>query len=286
MIESNLDPWPVQALEATLGLPTTRPVVPIDLPPLWHWLYFLPTAPRTSIGPDGHMVNQEWVDSALRRRRLFSAARTEFVRPLRIGFRAQMTERVLRRLDKQGKSGPFQLVTAEYQYFQNGELCVREERDIVYVQGPARALPAAQDAFAIKTAANGSWTLDLTPDPVMLMRFSALTFNTHLIHFDQLYTQREEGYPERVVHGPLVAIVLARLLALNHVDRVQRFEFRARSPLYVNHPIQFMGKPASDRVELRAIGHSGMLAMEATAWLASRPAEPPVLDPPAAGSEG
>ena len=268
MIESNLDPWPVQALEATLGLPTARTDTSADLPPLWHWLYFLPTAPRASIGPDGHMINQEWVDSTLRRRRLFAAARTEFMRPLQIGTRAQMRERVLGRQDKQGKSGPFQVVTAEYQYFQNGELCIREERDIVYLQGPVPAQPAPKDGFAIETAAKDSWTLALAADPVMLMRFSALTFNAHLIHFDQLYTQREEGYPERVVHGPLVAIVLARLLALNQVNRFRRFEFRARSPLYVNQVVQFVGKPESDRIDLRAIGASGMLAMEATAWLA------------------
>jgi 3-methylfumaryl-CoA hydratase len=268
MIESNLDPWPVQALEATLGLPTSRTEPPVELPPLWHWLYFLPTAPRSSIGPDGHVVNQEWVDSTLRRRRLFAAARTEFMRPLRIGLRAQMTERVLERRDKQGRSGPFQVVTAEYQYFQDGALCVREERDIVYLQGPVPAQPAPKDDFVSNTAATDAWTLTLTPDPVMLMRFSALTFNAHLIHFDQLYTQREEGYPERVVHGPLVAIVLARLLALNQVERIHRFEFRARSPLYVNHLIQLFGKPEKERIELRAIGPSGMLAMEATAWLA------------------
>jgi 3-methylfumaryl-CoA hydratase len=267
MIESNLDPWPVEALEATLGLPTERTSPPVDLPPLWHWLYFLPTAARSSIGPDGHMLNQEWVDPSLRRRRLFAAARTEFLRPLRIGLKAQMTERVLGRRDKHGKSGHFQIVTAEYQYFQNDELCVREERDIVYLQGPVPAQPAPKDGFAIKTPATDSWSVTLTPDPVMLMRFSALTFNSHLIHFDQLYTQREEGYPERVVHGPLVAVVLARLLALNQQERLRRFEFRARSPLYVNHPIQFMGKPESDRIALRATGVSGMLAMEATAWL-------------------
>lgn len=266
MTESNLDPWPVHALEATLGLPA-RVDVPLDLPPLWHWLYFLPTPPRSSIGSDGHSVNQEWVDSTLRRRRLFAAARTEFLQPLRIGQPAQMTERVLGRHDKQGRNGPFHMVTAEYQYFQNGALCVREERDIVYLQGPVQSQPAASDDFAIKTAATDSWSLSLSPDPVMLMRYSALTFNAHLIHFDQLYTQREEGYPERVVHGPLVAIVLARLLALNQVDRIRRFEFRARSPVYVNRPIEFMGKPEADRIELRAIGASEVLAMEATAWL-------------------
>jgi len=265
MTESYLDPWPVQALDATLGLPTMR-ADESELPPLWHWLYFLPTAPRATIGPDGHMINQEWVDSSLRRRRLFAAARTEFIRPLRIGVKATMSERVLSRRDKQGKSGPFLVVTAEYRYFQDDQLCIREERDIVYLQGAVTAQPAPKDGFAVKAAADDPWSLTLVPDPVMLMRFSALTFNTHLIHFDQLYTQREEGYPERVVHGPLVAIVLARLLALNQMHRVRRFEFRARSPLYVNQPIRFVGKPEGDHVELRATGASGMLAMAATAW--------------------
>jgi 3-methylfumaryl-CoA hydratase len=268
MIDSNLDPWPVQALEATLGLATAGRAEPSELPPLWHWLYFLRTAPRSALGPDGHMVNQEWVDSTLRRRRLFAAARTEFIRPLQIGVRARMSERVLGRRDTKGRNGPFHIVTVEHQYFQHDELCVREERDIVYLQGPVPAQPAPNDEFAGKTAAADPWALTLTPDPVMLMRFSALTFNSHLIHFDQLYTQREEGYPERVVHGPLVAIVLAQLLSLNQVGRIARFEFRARSPLYVNQVVQLMGKPEPDRVELRAIGPSGMLAMHATAYLA------------------
>jgi 3-methylfumaryl-CoA hydratase len=268
MNESNLDPWPVRALEATIDLPTGREEPLVNLPPLWHWLYFLPIAQRSAVGPDGHGINQEWVDSTLRRRRLFAAARTDFLRPLKIGQPARMTERILRRCDKQGRSGPFEMVTAEYQYFQNNELCVREERDIVYLQGPVQSQPSAHDDNVINSVRADSWTLALTPDPVMLMRFSALTFNAHLIHFDQLYTQREEGYPERVVHAPLVAIVLARLLALNQITRLRRFEFRARSPLYVNRAIRFSGKLESDRIDMRAVSITGVLGMQATAWLA------------------
>lgn len=266
LIESNLDPWPVQALEATLDLPTDD-TSPGELPYLWHWLYFLRTARRSTIGPDGHVVNQEWVDSTLRRRRLFAAARTEFVQRLKIDAKAQMTENVISRQDKVGRSGPFHVVTVEHCYFQEGVLCIREERDIVYLQGPAKAQPALKMESASDTNVS-RWAITLTPDPVMLMRFSALTFNSHLIHFDQLYTQREEGYRERVVHGPLVAIVLARLCAMNHVDHIRRFEFRARSPIFVNQPIELSGIATNDRVDLKAVGSSGMLAMEATAWLA------------------
>ena len=265
MMESLLDPWPIQALDATLDLPVHSGGPPSEVPYLWHWLYFLPIARRSEIGPDGHKVNQEWSNPALRRRRLFAAARVDFIKPLRVGHPAQMSERVLDRRDKAGRNGTFHVVTAEYQYFQDDELRIREERDIVYLQGPAPAQPAATD---IAEAGNGSdpWSMTLQPDPVMLMRYSALTFNSHLIHFDQLYTQREEGYRERVVHGPLVAIVLARLLPMNGVMTLKRFEFRARSPLFVNQLINFYGTPHADRVELRAVG-SGMLAMQATAWL-------------------
>jgi 3-methylfumaryl-CoA hydratase len=265
LTESHLDPWPVQALQATLELGDGAEKL-TELPPLWHWLYFLPTAPRSAIGRDGHVIKQEWADATLRRRRLFAAARTEFLRPLRIGAPARMTERVIGQRDTQGKHGPFHILTAEYQYFQDGELCVREERDIVYLQGPAPFEPAPKDQFPMKTAAEDPWAFVVTPDPVMLMRYSALTFNSHLIHFDQLYTQREEGYRERVVHGPLVAIILVKLLALNGIHRLKRFEFRARSPLFVNQPIQFAGKPVGTQVELRAVGPSGVLAMQATAW--------------------
>src|SRR3982074_3219452 len=130
MIESNLDPWPVQALEATLGLPTTRTDGPVELPPLWPWLYFLPTAPRSSIGPDGHMVNQEWVDSTLRRRRFFAAGHTQLIQPLQIGVRAQMAQRVLERREKIGKDMRLQIVALHNLYLRHDDLCVREERDI------------------------------------------------------------------------------------------------------------------------------------------------------------
>lgn len=280
MIESSLDSWPVQALQATLDIPgATRD--PLHVPPLWHWLYFLSAVPRSSIAVDGHAASQGGADPKVHRR-MFAAARTEFLRPLHIGRRAVMDERLLAVRDTRGKSGPMQIMTFEYRYLQDDVLCIREERDIVYLaaapaaQAPAAAATAAvtgEDAVQLGAAqaaagrpAADPWTLTLSPDAVLLMRFSALTFNAHRIHYDQHYARAQEGYPERIVHGPLTAIVLAQVLAVNGIDDLRRFEFRARRPLYVDQPIRCVGRPAADRIELTAAGPSGEPSMRATAW--------------------
>src|SRR5262249_8219391 len=162
------------ALDATLDLPGPRLNAVADVPHLWHWLYFLQAARRSTLGRDGHRIHQEWADLSLRRRRLFAAARTEFLKPLKIGQPARMAEQVIARQDKVGRSGPFHMVTVEHHYFQDDELCIREERDIVYLQGPAPAQPA-HDPNAGRGVGADQWSMTLTPDPVLLMRFSALT---------------------------------------------------------------------------------------------------------------
>jgi 3-methylfumaryl-CoA hydratase len=71
------------------------------------------------------------------------------------------------------------------------------------------------------------------PDDVLLFRYSALTFNAHRIHYDRRYVTEVEGYPGLVVHGPLLATLLADLLRRNGVrETLRRFEFRARKPLF------------------------------------------------------
>jgi len=277
-VESRLDRWPAQALAATLDLGGPPPGD--ELPPLWHWLYFLRAARRTEMGPDGHPADPDLVNPSDPRRRMFASARVEFLRPLRFDQSARMTESIVRTRDTQGGGGSMRIVTFEYRYEQQGALCVREERDIIYIKAAA---PTARCAGQPDAAAAGASTatapqvapaeptppagLQITPDPVMLMRFSALAFNAHRIHYDQAYAQREEGYPERLVHGPLTAILLAEFLRIQGIARLQRFEFRARRPLFVNQPIRIVAVPADGHVALRALDGCGALAMEATASL-------------------
>jgi 3-methylfumaryl-CoA hydratase len=262
-----LDRWPVRALAATLGLDESTYSESLVLPPLWHWLYFLTATGRTDTGVDGHPADTADAEHELPARRVFASARLRFERPLRLGQLARQGESVVRTRETQGKSGALRIVTSEYRYFQDDELCICEERDIIYRPPAAdppvvamRPAPVAGESSAVESGEV------ITPDAVMLFRFSALTFNAHRIHYDQGYAQGREGYRERVVHGPLVAILLGELFRKRMPAPVRRLEFRAHRPLFVDEPIQLTATTAADHTRLLALDPSGAMAMEANVW--------------------
>lgn len=257
--EQLLDDWPLRAVQAMLG-DAAAAIAGSELPPLWHWFYFLQAVPREQLGIDGHPRLPDSSDGAPPRR-MFAAARIQIDQPLRVGERAAMSVAITATRDTTGSSGPLRIVTYEHRYQQHGQLCIVEQRDIVYRSGGAGATRAPGGATI-----EPRWRRQVTPDAAMLMRMSALTFNSHRIHYDQAYAQQQEGYPERVVHAPLTALLLAEHLRVNGSQRLRRLEFRARSPLFVDQPIELLASPADGRMALQAIAPSGLLAMEASAW--------------------
>jgi 3-methylfumaryl-CoA hydratase len=231
------------------------------LPPLWHWFYFLQAVPRGQLGIDGHPRLPGSGASDVPPRRMFAAARIQIDRPLCLGERASMSVAVVATRETTGSSGPLRIVTFEHRYQQQGQLCIIEQRDIVYRSG----------GFAGRSPGGATiqpvWRKQVTPDAAMLMRMSALTFNAHRIHYDQHYAQHDEGYPERVVHAPLTALLLAEQLRASQPRPLRRLEFRARSPLFIDQPMELLASPAEGQVTMQAIAASGLLAMEASARL-------------------
>jgi 3-methylfumaryl-CoA hydratase len=138
-----LDEWPLRALVATLDTAESLNEPLTTMPPLWHWLYFLPTIRRRDLGADGHRAESGGTNGGLPERRMFAAARTEFRRLLRVGAAAHMMETTLHSRRTQGKSGPLRIVTVEYLYIQEGELRIGEEREIVYLPAFTPAYVAA-----------------------------------------------------------------------------------------------------------------------------------------------
>lgn len=266
-MEDTVTPTPFAALSATLDRAPERPADGVALPPLWHWLYFLPIARQSELGPDGHPKRGGFLPPVPLPRRMWAGSQFEWFEPLRVGDRIHRTSTIAGVTEKTGRTGQLVFVKVRHDIRRNGEdrVALTEYHDIVYREAakPGDVAPPPQAA-----PAGGAWEDRINPGDVLLFRYSALTFNGHRIHYDRRYVTQEEGYPGLVVHGPLIATLLLDRLLLNRPDaEVVKFEFRAVRPTFdINH-FYVCGAPQADgkTFHLWAKDHEGWLTMDATA---------------------
>ncbi len=226
------------------------------LPLLWHWAFFVSGQPYALLGHDGHPAQGGPLPpTAENRRRMWAGGRVQFHKPLRIGTPAQRTSAITSVTEKQGRTGALTFVTAHHEYRQDGQICITEEQDIVY---RAPAAPRLQGSLPIP---DGGWRQTIQPDPVMLFRYSAVTFNGHRIHYDLPYARDVEGYPGLVVHGPMIATLMVRAFKQAHPDRtVRTLSYQGLRPLIAPRPFEVGGVMLEDGKAQLWAGQEGTLA--------------------------
>jgi 3-methylfumaryl-CoA hydratase len=244
---------------------STRYMTGSPLPPLWHWFFFLPRVAQSQLGPDGHPQRGGFMPPIDLPRRMFAGARARFFRPLAIGEWARRQSIIRDVSEKAGRTGRLAFVTVRHQIEQAGAICIEEEQDIVYRE--AGAPVAAPERREAPPPPAGSWSRMITPDPTLLFRFSALTFNAHRIHYDRDYATTGEGYPALVIQGPLVAILLMELVRVNSPRSLSTFTFRGLAPLFDLAPFRIIATPDGQRVRLEAHGPDDKTTMTAEAGL-------------------
>jgi len=263
--------WPVAALAATLECDALPESGIAPLPPLWHWLYFLPHARTDALGTDGHPWRGGFLPPVPLPRRMWAGGCLTWQagNALRVGQNVRRDSRIAAVQHKSGRSGELLFVQVHHDYHNDGGLALHEEHDIVY-RAAASAQQAAPAPQAPPLAGGANFSRTITPHAVLLFRYSALTFNGHRIHYDHPYATQTEGYPGLVVHGPLIATLLLDLVQRHMPDaQIAAFDFRAVRPTFDLHPFSVHGKLAQDRksVQLWAQDHEGWLTMQATAKL-------------------
>ncbi|RCW69171.1 FAS1-like dehydratase domain-containing protein [Pseudorhodoferax soli] len=271
-VQDTVHPTQVAALTATLDHPAADTSTGVPLPPLWHWLYFLPLHRQSDIGADGHARRGGFMPPVPLPRRMWAGSQFAFHTPIRVGDAVARTSTIDDVSTKEGRTGKLVFVKVRHEVRCNGaaDPALVEFHDIVYreAQGPNDVAPPPQDAEK-GTAATG-WRREIVPDDVLLFRYSALTFNGHRIHYDRQYVTQVEGYPGLIVHGPLIATLLMDLLRrqLPGAD-VASFRFKAVRPTFDLHPFHVNGELQADgkTVRLWASDHEGWLTMDATATL-------------------
>ena len=264
-VHDDLSSWQARAVAAMLDNPSLAPAPGDPLPPLWHWFYFLGTVPQSRLSADGHPERGDFLPPVPQPRRMFAGARMRFHQPLLLGSPATRTGTIRDIREKTGRTGNLTFVTVGYEFHQGGKLCVEEEQDIVYREPGAPV--AAPEIVELDPEPDGTWWRDVEADSRLLFRFSALTFNAHRIHYDRPYALHEEGYPGLVVHGPLTALMLARLVNEHSDRRIAAFSFRGKAPLFDLAPFRLVGRLNGNDVDLEVRGPDGNTTQTATAEL-------------------
>ena len=255
---------PVTGLSATLGYTSPRAGAGEALPPLWHWLYFLSAPPAAEVDADGHARRGGFLPPVPLPRRMWAGGSVRFVAPLYVGDEVQRVSTISDISYKQGSSGPLVFVSLLHQVYRGEDIAIEEVQNLVYreaanVSLTARGRPAPTPA---------QWSREVEPDSVLLFRYSALTFNSHRIHYDRDYATTEENYPGLVVQGPLTATLLLDALEREIPGSLlESFEFRGVRPLFEGESMHLQGRRDGDSVELWALDTGAALAMTARASL-------------------
>jgi 3-methylfumaryl-CoA hydratase len=257
-----VDPWPAAAFADLVGALPPRLSHGAPLPPLWHWFYLLDHPAQSEIGEDGHPADGPFLPPIPGRRRMFAGGRLRQDSPIPFGAELSSQSSVANVDVKSGRSGELAFVTVRHELSVDGTAVGLEEQDVVYRSdegGPqpdpraAKKAPAPADA----TAQAGQWRSELATDPVLLFRFSALTYNGHRIHYDRPYATQVEGYPDLVIHGPLLALLALELARVQAADRVVRsFNYRLVRPAFLPSRLASTGQLNGDTAKI-TVGADG-----------------------------
>ena len=261
-IEERASTGRAQGLAALLDKPDTpREGEPMGL--MDHWCFFKPRVRQSDIGPDGHPKRGGFMPPVPLPRRMFGGFRTTYHKPLILGEMMRKEATIKAVQIKSGQTGTLVICTVSNRFSGESGLAIEEEHDFVYRDNSPKDAKEGSSNSGKTTVApeDFEFSREITPDPVMLFRYSACTFNGHRIHYDYKYVTEVEGYPGLIVHGPLIATFLMELSLANNPDRkVRSYTFQARSPLFENNSFTVAGKPSGGGSALWPITPDGRIS--------------------------
>jgi 3-methylfumaryl-CoA hydratase len=260
---------PANLLRLALGRPEPELRDGDPLPPAWLALYFLPRFATAELRPDGSPRDTGVIPPMPLPRRMFAGERVRLHRPLALGERVTRETTLSDLSVKSGGTGTLVFATVTSRVVgADGVVAIEDERRSVFREevkaGERNQAPRREAA-----PSDAPWRRSVTPDSVLLFRYSALTFNSHRIHYDRPWAMDVEGYPGLVVHGPLTTTLLVDFARdSNRGRRVVAYTTQARAPLFDTAPFELRGRPTERGCECWAVTPEGTVAMSCEVELA------------------
>ncbi|PKD43327.1 FAS1-like dehydratase domain-containing protein [Rhodohalobacter barkolensis] len=261
-ISDSMAPEQFQKFEALMNGGPDSVGEGLEIPPCGHWIYFNPPIPQADLGINGHERNSDFLPPIDLPRRMWAGGTLKFKKPLKTGIPADKKSTITKIEEKDGKTGRLCFVTIRHQVSSSGAVAIDEEQTLVYREDSEKG------AHPIRTKPldiDPDWRKSTKPDSVQLFRYSALTFNSHRIHYDQDYAREMEGYPNVIVHAPfLVLLMLDAFKSKADGKVISKIQYENLGPVYLGEQITICGKSVDNtKSSLRIHGPEGKLAMKA-----------------------
>ena len=245
-----------------------RPLPARFVPQAYHWCLCLPDAPTARLDQDGHPLRGDFLPPIPLPRRMWAGSQVIFQSAIAQNAAIERVSRIDSITEKSGGSGPLVFVAVEHITLADGVAAVREMQNLVYRPAASAPMPAPPAPLAPPDLRAWDWHKILEPDARLLFRYSALSFNTHRIHYDLDYAREVEGYPALVVHGPLTATLLVELASAHLGEQaLGQFQFKGLAPAFAPDSLYLVGKRTETGLALAALGADGRMVMEASATL-------------------
>jgi len=233
------------------------------VPPGWHYLFCLSQMPQRHLTHEGGTPRSELFPPISLPRSMWVGCRFTFSGAIKVGDPIRRVGTIKSLTGKTGRTGPLILMTIRDEFLVPAGLAVAEEMDIIFrknAEGP-EPLPPPQPR-----PGEAVWRRVIQADPPFLFRYSALTYNSHRIHYDLTYTTKQEGYPALLVHGPLQVNLMLELVRQNDARPIAEFSCRAQRPVFEGGPFSVEGAPTPDRtgVTMWVLDRDGALSMTAS----------------------
>ncbi|NEW99102.1 MaoC family dehydratase N-terminal domain-containing protein [Rhodopseudomonas sp. BR0G17] len=258
-------PQLVKGLRATLFLDIGKPQTGDAAPFTVHWCLGQPVYPMDQLGPDGHPTRGCFLPPVPLLRRMWAGGELQFVDALKVGDEVTRTSTIGDVTIKQGSTGTLCFVTVNHEITTPRGVAIRDRQDIVYRDVPPPSSAPATPAKPAAAPPDAKHRESHLADPVLLFRYSALTFNGHRIHYDRDYVTKVEGYPGLIVHGPMQAALLVEFAAKLKGSVPKTFSYRGVQPLFDGADFSVNANETAAGLDLWTANADGEPTMKATA---------------------
>lgn len=262
-LSDSLAPEPLQHFEALFDRNPADTGNGTELPPCAHWIYFNPPVKSEELDESGNQKKGIFLPPVEQSQRMWAGGRLIFKKPLKAGQPADRTTTITKIDEKPGTSGNLCFVTLRHQISSAGAMAIDEEQDIVFREASEQGAHPVRSRLA---DIDYDWKKTRKFDSAHIFRYSALTHNSHKIHYDRLYAEEKEGYPNILIQAPLLLSLMINLFKTKTDGKViEEISYRAEGPVYLHEEVTIICKTVDNtKVEMRALGPDNKIAMSAS----------------------